>query len=552
MKTQEEKRKKGKAGAPFGAPASAGKVHAYAKKIAFSPLFANKLRAAISFLTALCLAVCFVMGTMCAFSSLEEVLAKYLQANSEKFPYFELWLSASEEDELFKRYDYLQKNTEQYSSGTVDGGWACFDMDAERLSSFGFEPVGDVLPLSEGVFYHSLGKDDRLETYTGRRIRCSTLLFSEEVLEGGLRDYWILNNEDFVFGGQVVAKGCNDPRLQTEDVVIVDGEEIPYWEYMQENGLVWQDLVGLPFKLYSVFLPQYFVSARIHAYQGGSDDMILFKDRIAFGFIGEEALLAAKAQVPVLTLGGLVRTGFTSNRISSYTEAIDEFPREDYILSAETPQVKELLLEGQGALRTVVRTESVKDLPALFVALEYDLSGTDNLILIDAEGGYGSGFYHNGFENDDTSLVWNLKQMAQPLDTMRNVGLGASGVLAVLYMVMTSLTFASSFKKRKREFALMQAVGVPRRKVFLYCLAALGVFAGVILAAGIVAAWPLEQLLRVFVHMEWQGTVMTLVTLSGEAFGVLAALVVVTALPAALLAAKSIYGGSVADRLREE
>ena len=518
-------------------------AHRYAARVGFLSVWGQKGKVATALVVAVLLAFCFVSTLFCAFSSPERALAVYLQEHPDEFSYFSIEYYANDRAEYEKTQAYLSSHAEYcelWDSQSV------YLLDPDEWQTFGFTPVVGCQEPTEDAFYFVMPADSPLReadlNEEGWEYRGSYIgdIYSEECNEDGTRN--------------VIR------QIGVWDAVIIDGEEIPYKQYMEENGLTIVDLIGCSFRLYDPFMDQYEVpvetwvswSSTIPGVGSTGETYEGTKRATEYGFIGEEAWEEAKAKAPVLRFGGILQESFKPRDRTGYAVEWGEKQRAEIVFPKKFgAAVAEQACQTQDPMCALVKTESVQDIYALFQEFGYDISKNN----IQGAGLYSSDFHREADHlkpYEPESMIYLLSMKARLMDTMRNVGLGASGVLAVLYMVMTSLTFASSFKKRKHEFALMQAVGVPRRKVLLYCLAALGVFAGVILAAGIVAAWPLVQLLRVFVHMEWQGTVMTLVTLSGETFGVLAAFVVFTALPAALLAAKSVYGGSVADRLREE
>ena len=193
--------------------------------------------------------------------------------------------------------------------------------------------------------------------------------------------------------------------------VILDGEEVPFLE----SGLSVEECVGMQFRLYATFL-----------YEEFSPD-----------------------EVPTLTLGGIVKDGFSGSRYDTFDP---HFPllysNHDFVFSEGCYETiwatHSALVPVDGDLLQTVRALSKAD---LLLTSEH---GAESFYVVESGGDWVVTFPRvDGTLYDLALYMWI-----------------ASGILGVIYLVLILQLITATIREKKSEIALMRALGLTKGQVF--------------------------------------------------------------------------------------
>ena len=200
----------------------------------------------------------------------------------------------------------------------------------------------------------------------------------------------------------------SDPEREFYDCVLIDGEEVPFLE----SGLSVEQCVGMQFRLYATFLNQAF-----------SPD-----------------------EVPTLTLGGIVKDGFSGKRYD--TQFPFSYANHDFVFSEGCYEtiwaIHSALVPVDGDLLQTVRALSNADL------------------LLKSE--HGAERFYAVSDGGDWVITFPRVD-----DTLYELALYiwiASAILGVIYFVLILQLITATIREKKSEIALMRALGLSQGQVF--------------------------------------------------------------------------------------
>ncbi len=200
----------------------------------------------------------------------------------------------------------------------------------------------------------------------------------------------------------------SDPEREFYDCVLIDGEEVPFLE----SGLSVEECVGMQFRLYATFLNQAF-----------SPD-----------------------EVPTLTLGGIVKDGFTGMRYDTHFLLL--YSNHDFVFSEGCYEtiwaIHSALVPVDGDLMQTVRALSKADL------------------LLKSEHG-AERFYA---VSDGGDWVITFPRVDGTLYELALYIWIASAILGVIYFVLILQLITATIREKKSEIALMRALGLSQGQVF--------------------------------------------------------------------------------------
>lgn len=535
----------------------------YVGKICFAAIWngRRKWQAVPAVLLAALAAVLFGITLLFRTADPAQSLGSFLQQNSELYPRFELNFAYSQNisdlqstQEVLDGYgaEYLLYNEDYYAG-----------MTADKMEKYRFSAVTELAPLTRDSFYIDLDNWN----YTPRTSRDYYFFDPNNVDRYMQQNEWLNILES----------------VEVYDCVILDGEEVR----IDRCGKDITELVGCQFKFYTQFLPDLATSFNTYTIVTlgdiSSPPAILTLD----GFAGKEGLERAKAQVPALTLAGIVRQPPVYDRGVLYEQDFSlHYFKSKYLVSPDFsyPSAK------QSDYRAMIDTDGI-DLPALLQECGIDLktvSSANEIPIVLLENGnlYGSYRYYldyysqlssspfaGGAEGAPTGVVGCLLSEYTKFAGMTPL-LGVISIFAaVIFIIMAFQIAHNGFGERKEDFALMRALGVPRTKIVLYSFAAIAIFlavalvlclltVSVIYACTHILCVPNENATVVHLFQEvpvyivskpmtsWRAVEVLFLT-PGLIFGCVA-FAIVCALPMFITAVRSGIRGKIADNLRRE
>lgn len=200
----------------------------------------------------------------------------------------------------------------------------------------------------------------------------------------------------------------SDSEREFYDCVLIDGEEVPFLE----SGLSVEQCVGMQFRLYATFL-----------YEAFSPD-----------------------EVPTLTLGGIVKDGFSGKRYDTHFPLL--YANHDFVFSEGCYEtiwaIHSALVPVDGDLLQTVRALSNADL------------------LLKSE--HGAERFYAVSNGGDWVITFPRVD-----DTLYDLALYmwiASGILGVIYLVLILQLITATIREKKSEIALMRALGLTKGQVF--------------------------------------------------------------------------------------
>lgn len=200
----------------------------------------------------------------------------------------------------------------------------------------------------------------------------------------------------------------SDPEREFYDCVILDGEEVPFLE----SGLSVEECVGMQFRLYATFLYEEF----------------------------------APDEVPTLTLGGIVKDGFSGSRYDTHFPLL--YANHDFVFSEGCYEtiwaIHSALVPVDGDLMQSVRALSEADL------------------LLKSEHG-AERFYAVSNGGD---WVITFPRVDDTLYDLVSYMWIASALLGVIYFVLILQLITATIREKKSEIALMRALGLTKGQVF--------------------------------------------------------------------------------------
>ena len=200
----------------------------------------------------------------------------------------------------------------------------------------------------------------------------------------------------------------SDPEREFYDCVILDGEEVPFLE----SGLSVEQCVGMQFRLYATFLYEEF----------------------------------APDEVPTLTLGGIVKDGFSGSRYDTHFPLL--YANHDFVFSEGCYEtiwaIHSALVPVDGDLMQSVRALSEADL------------------LLKSEHG-AERFYA---VSDGGDWVITFPRVDDTLYDLVPYMWIASAILGVIYFVLILQLITATIREKKSEIALMRALGLTKGQVF--------------------------------------------------------------------------------------
>ena len=200
----------------------------------------------------------------------------------------------------------------------------------------------------------------------------------------------------------------SDPEREFYDCVLIDGEEVPFLE----SGLSIEECVGMQFRLYAIFLYEEF----------------------------------APDEVPTLTLGGIVKDGFTGSRYDTHFPLL--YSNHDFVFSEGCYEtiwaIHSALVPVDGDLLQTVRALSKAD---LLLTSEH---GAESFYVVESGGDWVVTFPRvDGTLYDLVPYMWI-----------------ASAILGVIYFVLILQLITATIREKKSEIALMRALGLTKGQVF--------------------------------------------------------------------------------------
>lgn len=200
----------------------------------------------------------------------------------------------------------------------------------------------------------------------------------------------------------------SDPEREFYDCVLIDGEEVPFLE----SGLSVEECVGMQFRLYATFLYEEF----------------------------------APDEVPTLTLGGIVKDGFSGSRYDTHFPLL--YANHDFVFSEGCYEtiwaIHSALVPVDGDLMQSVRALSEAD---LLLTSEH---GAERFYAVSNGGDWVVTFPHVDDTLYDLALyIWI-----------------ASAILGVIYLVLILQLITATIREKKSEIALMRALGLTKGQVF--------------------------------------------------------------------------------------
>ena len=200
----------------------------------------------------------------------------------------------------------------------------------------------------------------------------------------------------------------SDPEREFYDCVLIDGEEVPFLE----SGLSVEECVGMQFRLYATFLYEEF----------------------------------APDEVPTLTLGGIVKDGFSGSRYDTHFPLL--YANHDFVFSEGCYEtiwaIHSALVPVDGDLVQTVRALSNAD---LLLTSEH---GAESFYVVESGGDWVVTFPHVDDTLYDLALyIWI-----------------ASAILGVIYLVLILQLITATIREKKSEIALMRALGLTKGQVF--------------------------------------------------------------------------------------
>ena len=200
----------------------------------------------------------------------------------------------------------------------------------------------------------------------------------------------------------------SDPEREFYDCVLIDGEEVPFLE----SGLSVEECVGMQFRLYATFLYEEF----------------------------------APDEVPTLTLGGIVKDGFSGSRYDTHFPLL--YANHDFVFSEGCYEtiwaIHSALVPVDGDLMQSVRALSEADL------------------LLKSEHG-AERFYA---VSDGGDWVITFPRVDDTLYDLVSYMWIASTLLGVIYFVLILQLITATIREKKSEIALMRALGLTKGQVF--------------------------------------------------------------------------------------
>lgn len=200
----------------------------------------------------------------------------------------------------------------------------------------------------------------------------------------------------------------SDPEREFYDCVLIDGEEVPFLE----SGLSVEQCVGMQFRLYATFL-----------YEAFSPD-----------------------EVPTLTLGGIVKDGFSGSRYDTHFPLL--YANHNFVFSEGCYEtiwaIHSALVPVDGDLMQSVRALSEADL------------------LLKSEHG-AERFYA---VSDGGDWVITFPRVDDTLYDLVSYMWIASALLGVIYFVLILQLITATIREKKSEIALMRALGLTKGQVF--------------------------------------------------------------------------------------
>ncbi len=200
----------------------------------------------------------------------------------------------------------------------------------------------------------------------------------------------------------------SDPEREFYDCVLIDGEEVPFLE----SGLSVEECVGMQFRLYATFLYEEF----------------------------------APDEVPTLTLGGIVKDGFSGSRYDTHFPLL--YANHDFVFSEGCYEtiwaIHSALVPVDGDLMQSVRALSEADL------------------LLKSEHG-AERFYA---VSDGGDWVITFPRVDDTLYNLVSYMWIASALLGVIYFVLILQLITATIREKKSEIALMRALGLTKGQVF--------------------------------------------------------------------------------------
>ena len=200
----------------------------------------------------------------------------------------------------------------------------------------------------------------------------------------------------------------SDPEREFYDCVLIDGEEVPFLE----SGLSVEECVGMQFRLYATFLYEEFASD----------------------------------EVPTLTLGGIVKDGFSGSRYDTHFPLL--YANHDFVFSEGCYEtiwaIHSALVPVDGDLMQSVRALSEADL------------------LLKSEHG-AERFYA---VSDGGDWVITFPRVDDTLYDLVSYMWIASALLGVIYFVLILQLITATIREKKSEIALMRALGLTKGQVF--------------------------------------------------------------------------------------
>ena len=200
----------------------------------------------------------------------------------------------------------------------------------------------------------------------------------------------------------------SDPEREFYDCVLIDGEEVPFLE----SGLSVEECVGMQFRLYATFLYEEF----------------------------------APDEVPTLTLGGIVKDGFSGSRYDTHFPLL--YANHDFVFSEGCYEtiwaIHSALVPVDGDLMQSVRALSEADL------------------LLKSEHG-AERFYA---VSDGGDWVITFPRVDDTLYDLVSYMWIASALLGVIYFVLILQLITATIREKKSEIALMRALGLTKGQVF--------------------------------------------------------------------------------------
>ena len=199
-----------------------------------------------------------------------------------------------------------------------------------------------------------------------------------------------------------------EPEREFYDCVLIDGEEVPFLE----SGLSVEECVGMQFRLYATFLYEEF----------------------------------APDEVPTLTLGGIVKDGFSGSRYDTHFPHL--YANHDFVFPEGCYEtiwaIHSALVPVDGDLLQTVRALSEAD---LLLKSEH---GAERFYAVSDGGDWVITFPRvDGTLYDLVPYMWI-----------------ASAILGVIYFVLILQLITATIREKKSEIALMRALGLTKGQVF--------------------------------------------------------------------------------------